>query len=111
MSDAGNGWKLTRVLGVIGMVFGLAGGIASAAVFLGPGRDIAALTGREERDVARLTGQVDRIVIVLDTMRTVDTDLAAGIASKGSDIQLINQRIGQVIDMLIELKTDRVGRQ
>lgn len=62
----------------------------------------------------RLSIQVERIVIILDVMKQVDSDLATQIAvNKGertTEIALINQRISAVTDMLAEIKELLRGR-
>jgi len=59
-----------------------------------------------ERDTSQT--QVERIVLILDAMKLVDTDLAAQIAEvrgvNTTAIALINQRITTVTDMLSEIK-------
>ena len=103
MADTPANSKLTRALGIAGMVIGLSGAVWAASTTVGSAGDIR-----------RLTGQMDRVVIVLDNMRTVDASLATEIAavrgSSTTEIALINQRISQMIDMLVELKAERVGR-
>jgi hypothetical protein len=65
-----------------------------------------------ERDVSKT--QVERIVLVLDAMKQVDTDLATQIAAvKGSNdtsVQLINQRIDTVATLLQDIKAILKGK-